>query len=111
MTLLPMPSSLFEIRLTMPRVGLTTHRRADQRFLLQDVNSFSETARWLGHSDSRLRAEVTRLHHELDASHSGLARSLAENRSIHEQLDRILEGLPGSAASAGWYSRCAAAVC
>ena len=37
---------------------------------------------------------MARLRRELESSHSDLALSLAENRSMRVYLDRILEGLP-----------------
>ena len=66
----------------------------DEQSLLHAFRSFAEAARSLEHSYALLRAEVARLHHELETSNSDLARSLEENRSMRAHLDRILEGLP-----------------
>jgi PAS domain S-box-containing protein len=62
--------------------------------LLRAFRSFAETAGSLQHSYSLLRAEVARLRRELEESHAGLARSLEQNRSMRQHLDRILESLP-----------------
>lgn len=66
----------------------------DEQFLLRAFRSFAEAAGSLEHSYTQLRAEVERLRRELEASHTGLAHSLEENRSMRVHLDRILEGLP-----------------
>ena len=66
----------------------------DEQSLLHAFRSFAEAAGSLEHSYGLLRAEVARLHHELESSNSDLARSLEENRSMRAHLDRILEGLP-----------------
>jgi two-component system sensor histidine kinase FlrB len=66
----------------------------DTQFLLRAFRSFSQAASSLEHSYALLRAEVTRLRGELEASHAGLARSLEENRAMRAHLDRILESLP-----------------
>lgn len=66
----------------------------DEQFLLRAFRTFSHAAASLEHSYGTLRAKVERLRCELEQSHSDLARSLEENRSVREHLDRILEGLP-----------------
>ena len=66
----------------------------DEQFLLQAFTSFAEAAGSLERSYSLLRAEVGRLRQELEESNGGLARSLEENRTMRQHLDRILEGLP-----------------
>jgi two-component system, sensor histidine kinase FlrB len=66
----------------------------DEQFLLQAFTSFADAAGSLERSYSLLRAEVGRLRQELEESNGGLARSLEENRTIRQHLDRILEGLP-----------------
>lgn len=70
------------------------HSFEDEQQLLRAFRSFAETSGSLERFYSRLRAEVARLRHELEESHSGLARSVEENRSIREHLDCILESLP-----------------
>lgn len=72
--------------------GLT--RPDDEQFLLRAFRSFAAAAGSLEHSYGLLRAEVARLHGELEQSHAGLERSLEENRRMREHVDRILEGLP-----------------
>ena len=66
----------------------------DEQFLLQAFTSFADAAGSLERSYSLLRAEVGRLRQELEESNGGLARSLEENRTMRQHLDRILEGLP-----------------
>jgi two-component system, sensor histidine kinase FlrB len=66
----------------------------DEQFLLRAFRSFAAAASSLENSYALLRADVTRLNRELEASHAGLAQSLEENRSMREHLDRILESLP-----------------
>ena len=66
----------------------------DEQFLLRAFRSFAEAAGSLELSYGKLQAEVGRLRRELELSHSDLALSLAENRSMRMHLDRILEGLP-----------------
>ncbi|HLW89236.1 MAG TPA: ATP-binding protein [Terriglobales bacterium] len=66
----------------------------DEQFLLQAFSSFAEAAGSLEHSYGLLRGEVSRLRCELEESNGGLARSLEENRTMRQHLDRILEGLP-----------------
>jgi two-component system, sensor histidine kinase FlrB len=66
----------------------------DEPTLLRAFQSFVRTAETLERSYGLLRSEVDRLRRELEASNAGLARSLEENRTIREHLDRILEGLP-----------------
>ena len=66
----------------------------DEEFLLQAFSSFAEAAGSLERSYSLLRAEVARLHRDLEESHDGLARSLEETRTTRQHLDRILESLP-----------------
>jgi two-component system sensor histidine kinase FlrB len=65
-----------------------------EQFLLHAFRSFAEAASSLELSYGKLQAEVGRLRRELEASHSDLANSLAENRSMRIHLDLILEGLP-----------------
>ena len=80
----------------------------DEQSLLHAFRSFAEAAGSLEHSYALLRAEVSRLHHQLERSNSDLARSLEENRSMRAHLDRILEGLPCGvlvASSSGEVSR------
>lgn len=62
--------------------------------MLQAFSSFAEAAGSLERSYSLLRAEVGRLRRELEESNGGLARSLEENRTMRQHLDRILESLP-----------------
>ena len=66
----------------------------DEQHLLRAFRTFAETAGSLEYSYSLLRAEVARLRRELEESHAGLARSLEQNRSMRQHLDRILESLP-----------------
>lgn len=66
----------------------------DEQQLRAAFRSFAEVSASLEHSYARLRSEVERLTCELAESHSGLARSLEENRGMRVHLDRILEGLP-----------------
>ncbi len=66
----------------------------DEKFLLHAFRSFAETADSLERSYAKLRAEVARLHGELAQSNAGLARSLEENRTMRQHLDRILDSLP-----------------
>ena len=66
----------------------------DTEFLLRAFRSFSDAAGSLERSYGLLRAEVERLHRELEESNTGLARSLEENRGMRVHLDHILEGLP-----------------
>jgi len=66
----------------------------EEQHLLRAFRSFAETAGSLEHSYGLLRAEVARLHRELEESHAGLARSLEQNRAMRQHLDRILESLP-----------------
>ncbi len=65
-----------------------------EQFLLRAFRSFAEAAGSLELSYGKLQAEVARLRRELESSHSDLALSLSENRSMRVYLDRILEGLP-----------------
>jgi two-component system sensor histidine kinase FlrB len=67
---------------------------SDEQHLLRAFRTFTETAGSLERFYGQLRAEVVRLRQELEESHAGLARSLEENRSIRQHLDRILESLP-----------------
>ncbi|HEY6766717.1 MAG TPA: ATP-binding protein [Candidatus Sulfotelmatobacter sp.] len=66
----------------------------DEQHLLRAFRSFAETAGSLEHYYALLRAELSGLRQELEESHTGLARSLEQNRSIRERLDCILERLP-----------------
>ncbi|MFZ0317583.1 MAG: ATP-binding protein [Candidatus Sulfotelmatobacter sp.] len=66
----------------------------NERFLREAFRSFAEAASSLEQSYGLLRTEVGRLHGELAESNAGLARSLEENHTMREHLDRILEGLP-----------------
>jgi two-component system sensor histidine kinase FlrB len=66
----------------------------NERFLREAFCSFAEAAGSLERSYGMLRTEVGRLHGELAESNAGLARSLEENRTMRERLDRILDGLP-----------------
>ena len=70
------------------------HSFEDEQQLLRAFRSFAETSGSLERFYSLLRAEVARLRHELEESHSGLARSVEENRSMRDHLDCILESLP-----------------
>jgi two-component system sensor histidine kinase FlrB len=79
MTSLPMPES---------------PRGESEQFLLQAFRGFAEAADSLERSYGMLRAEVARLHGELEESNAGLKRSLEENRKMRQHLDRILDGLP-----------------
>lgn len=72
--------------------GITTSE--DEQFLLWAFRSFSAAAGSLERSYARLREEVERLRVELETSNRDLARSLEENHTMREHLDRILEGLP-----------------
>src|SRR6202050_1219034 len=67
---------------------------SDEQHLLRAFRTFAETAGSLEHSYGLLRAEVARLRRELEGSHACLARSLEQNRSMRQHLDRILESLP-----------------
>jgi signal transduction histidine kinase len=69
-------------------------RGESEQFLLQAFRCFAEAADSLERQYGMLRCEVTRLHAELEQSNAGLARSLEENRSMREHLDRIVDGLP-----------------
>jgi len=66
----------------------------DEQHLLRAFRTLAETAGSLERFYGELRAEVARLRFELEESHAGLARSLEENRSMRQHLDRILESLP-----------------
>jgi two-component system sensor histidine kinase FlrB len=77
-----------------PPLALPPLDHGDGQFLLQAFSSFAEAAGSLERSYSLLRAEVARLHRELEESNGGLARSLNENRAMRQHLDHILEGLP-----------------
>lgn len=66
----------------------------NEQFLREAFRSFAEAAGSLERSYGMLRREVERLHGELAQSNAGLARSLEENRTMREHLDRILDGLP-----------------
>jgi two-component system sensor histidine kinase FlrB len=70
------------------------HSIEDAQHLLRAFRTFAETAGSLERFYSQLREEVSRLREELAESHAGLARSLEENRSMRQHLDRILESLP-----------------
>jgi PAS domain S-box-containing protein len=75
-------------------LGPQAVRAEDEQFLLRAFHSFAEAADSLERSYGVLRSEVARLRGELEQSNAGLERSLEENRSMREHLDRILEGLP-----------------
>ncbi len=77
-----------------PAPGFPAPVSGDEQFLLQAFTSFADAAGSLERSYSLLRAEVGRLRQELEESNGGLARSLEENRTMRQHLDRILEGLP-----------------
>jgi two-component system sensor histidine kinase FlrB len=99
MTSLPIPTCWPEPVLTALPGGLfesTIGNRGseDEQFLLRAFRSFAEAAGSLEHSYGMLRAEVERLRRELETSHTDLAQSVEENRSMRVHLDRILEGLP-----------------
>lgn len=79
---------------TIGNTSLGNTNLEDEQFLLRAFRSFAEAAGSLELSYGKLQAEVGRLRRELEASHSDLADSLAENRSMRVHLDRILEGLP-----------------
>jgi two-component system, sensor histidine kinase FlrB len=88
----PHPATLCEgIEADYPTVSPAA---SDEQHLLRAFRTFAETAGSLEHSYSLLRAEVARLRRELEESHAGLARSLEQNRSMRQHLDRILESLP-----------------
>ncbi len=72
----------------------SNHSIEDEQQLLRAFRTFAETSDSLERFYSLLRAEVAQLRYELEESHSGLARSVEENRSMREHLDRILESLP-----------------
>jgi len=72
----------------------TNLRPNDELSLLRAFHTFSEAAASLEHSYGELRTEVARLRRELEESHTGLERSLEENRKMRVHLDRILAGLP-----------------
>jgi two-component system sensor histidine kinase FlrB len=93
-TSLPTSASLPTATAIAPPVSPDTSRGESETFLLQAFRSFSEAAGSLEHSYGQLRAEVARLHVELETSNAGLATSLEENRRMRAHLDRILEGLP-----------------
>ena len=78
----------------VPSASFPAPASGDEQFLLQAFTSFAEAAGSLERSYSLLRAEVGRLRQELEESNGGLARSLEENRTMRQHLDRILEGLP-----------------
>lgn len=69
-------------------------REDDEEFLLRAFRSFASTAASLERSYGLLRAEVARLHRDLEQSRAGLERSLEENRRMRDHLGRILERLP-----------------
>src|SRR3984885_2504992 len=103
MTSLPMPPGLSDSSLSGFVPGSATGCDAiqaaspaatDEQHLLRAFRTFAETAGSLEYSYSLLRAEVARLRRELEESHAGLARSLEQNRSMRQHLDRILESLP-----------------
>jgi PAS domain S-box-containing protein len=103
MTSLPMPSGFSDLAVLARNAaavpeGINTHSfvdgMQDEQHLLRAFRSFAETAASLERGYSLLRAEVARLRQQLEESHAGLARSLEQNRSMREHLDRILESLP-----------------
>ncbi len=75
-------------------IGVNPSLVPDEQHLLRAFRTFAETAGSLERFYGELRAEVARLRYELEESHAGLARSLEENRSMRQHLDRILESLP-----------------
>ena len=66
----------------------------DKQSLLRALRLFSETAGSLEQSYGKLQSEVSRLRRELENSNGELARSLDENRTMRNYLDRMLEALP-----------------
>ncbi|HEY4903601.1 MAG TPA: ATP-binding protein [Candidatus Sulfotelmatobacter sp.] len=108
MTSLPMPPGLSETTPALAATGAgdscglerrgtghgSNHSIEDEQQLLRAFRTFAETSGSLERFYGLLRAEVAQLRRELEESHSGLARSVEENRSMREHLDRILESLP-----------------
>jgi two-component system sensor histidine kinase FlrB len=97
MTCLPTPETCGESQpanLPLSRFLTSNAPAEDEQFLLRAFRSFSAAADSLERSYAKLREEVERLRRELETSNRDLARSLEENRTMREHLDRILEGLP-----------------
>lgn len=97
MTCLPIPETCGESQAptrALSRFPIGNAAGEDEQFLLRAFRSFSAAAGSLERSYAKLREEVERLRRELETSHRDLARSLKENRTMREHLDRILEGLP-----------------
>lgn len=97
MTCLPTPDTCGELpaaNLPLSKFPIGTAGGEDEQFLLRAFRSFSAAAGSLERSYAKLRGEVERLRRELETSNRDLARSLGDNRTMREHLDRILEGLP-----------------
>src|SRR5579863_1006020 len=99
MTSLPMPMSWPEpvvsaVAPSPAKSKIGNPSVEDEQSMLKAFRSFAEAAGSLERSYAKLRAEVARLHRELETTNSDLTRSLQENREVRAHLDQILASLP-----------------
>src|SRR5271155_1354602 len=72
----------------------TPHLRTRKQKLEAAFSLFTEAAGALEISYRNLQGEAARMRSELEVTNTGLRKSLDDNRSMRQYLERVLEGLP-----------------